>query len=93
MQRNMRAYYLNFSSNRWLAIRLESLGTAIVTSSGLLAVMAKDTISAGQSGIDTESTKPPNPFPHTIEEARSTRRCPRTLIHSPSIAPKVSLIT
>jgi len=51
MQRNMRAYYLNFSSNRWLAVRLESLGTAIVTASGLLAVFAKDTISAGVAGL------------------------------------------
>jgi len=49
--KNMRANYINFSSNRWLAVRLEALGTLIVTSAGMLAVVARDSISAGVAGL------------------------------------------
>jgi len=51
VRRNMRAYYLNVSSNRWLAVRLETLGSGIVTSAGLFAVLARDTLSAGVAGL------------------------------------------
>jgi len=51
MQRNMRAWYLNVASNRWLAVRLESLGTVIVGSAALLAVFARNSISAGVAGL------------------------------------------
>lgn len=51
LERNMKAYYLNVSSNRWLAVRLESLGTVIVSCAGLLAVFARDTLTAGMAGL------------------------------------------
>jgi len=51
VQRNMRAYYLNVSSNRWLAVRLETLGSAIVTAAGLLAIFSRDYLSAGVAGL------------------------------------------
>jgi len=51
VQRNMRAYYLNVASNRWLAVRLESLGTTIVTSAGFLAVLARNMLSPGVAGL------------------------------------------
>lgn len=51
MRRNLRAYYLNTASNRWLAVRLETLGTTIVTSASLLAVLNKGVLSAGVAGL------------------------------------------
>lgn len=51
VQRNQRAYYLNVASNRWLAVRLESLGTIVVMSASLLAVFARQSISAGVAGL------------------------------------------
>jgi ATP-binding cassette subfamily C (CFTR/MRP) protein 1 len=38
---NQQAYFLNFSANCWLAVRLELAGTMIVTLAALLAVIAK----------------------------------------------------
>ena len=40
LERNLRAYYLNISSNRWLALRLEFVGTIIVVLASLLAPYA-----------------------------------------------------
>ena len=37
VSRNMRAYYSNFSSNRWLAVRLETIGALITCCAGTLA--------------------------------------------------------
>lgn len=51
VQRNMRAYYLKVASNRWLAVRLETIGTVIVTVASLMAVLARDQISAGLAGV------------------------------------------
>ncbi|CAK0836931.1 unnamed protein product [Prorocentrum cordatum] len=51
LRRQMRAYYNNVSSNRWLAVRLETLGTTIVGAAGLLAVESRHTISAGLAGL------------------------------------------
>lgn len=51
VQRNMRAYYVNVASNRWLAVRLETLGTVIVAAATLLAVIARVEISAGVAGL------------------------------------------
>jgi len=48
---NLQAYYINVSSNRWLAMRLEFVGTCIVALAALFAVIAKDTISAGVGGL------------------------------------------
>jgi ATP-binding cassette subfamily C (CFTR/MRP) protein 1 len=39
---NQQAYFLNYSANCWLAVRLELAGTFIVTFAALLAVIAKN---------------------------------------------------
>ena len=49
--KNMRAYYSNFSSNRWLAVRLESFGNLITFCAGSLAVLGRHGISAGVAGL------------------------------------------
>ena len=51
VNKNMRAYYSNFSSNRWLAIRLESFGALITFCAGTLAVLGRHSISAGVAGL------------------------------------------
>eukprot|EP00002_Diphylleia_rotans_P003775 TRINITY_DN1266_c0_g1_i1.p1 TRINITY_DN1266_c0_g1~~TRINITY_DN1266_c0_g1_i1.p1 ORF type:complete len:1203 (-),score=279.41 TRINITY_DN1266_c0_g1_i1:2308-5916(-) len=48
---NQAAYYPNVASNRWLAMRLEFLGTIIVTCACLFAVMERDSIDAGTVGL------------------------------------------
>eukprot|EP00916_Digyalum_oweni_P008083 GHVL01013527.1.p1 GENE.GHVL01013527.1~~GHVL01013527.1.p1 ORF type:complete len:1441 (-),score=279.03 GHVL01013527.1:18-4340(-) len=48
---NLRAYYMSVSSNRWLAIRLEFVGTGIVFSSALLAVALTKPENAGFAGL------------------------------------------
>jgi ATP-binding cassette subfamily C (CFTR/MRP) protein 1 len=51
---NQEAYFLNFSANCWLAVRLEFAGTLIVTMSAFFAVLAKQyrTGSIAQTGND-----------------------------------------
>uniref|UniRef100_A0A7S4JUQ1 Uncharacterized protein n=1 Tax=Paramoeba aestuarina TaxID=180227 RepID=A0A7S4JUQ1_9EUKA len=39
---NQKAYFINVSSNRWLAVRLETVGTAIVTFASLFSVIATE---------------------------------------------------
>lgn len=39
---NQQAYYLNFSANCWLGIRLEFAGTMIITFCALAAVLSRD---------------------------------------------------
>ena len=39
---NQRAYFLNFSANCWLAVRLELAGTLIIAMTALFAVLARD---------------------------------------------------
>ena len=51
VNKNMRAYYSNFSSNRWLAVRLESFGATITFCAGTLAVIGRHQISAGVAGL------------------------------------------
>eukprot|EP00439_Symbiodinium_sp_Y106_P037690 s1985_g4.t1 len=51
VSRSMRAYYSNMSSNRWLAVRLESFGAAITFCAGTLAVLGRNSISAGVAGL------------------------------------------
>jgi len=51
VNKNMRAYYSNFSSNRWLAVRLESFGALITFCAGTLAVLGRHSISAGVAGL------------------------------------------
>ncbi|KAJ1439399.1 pdr transporter [Ochromonadaceae sp. CCMP2298] len=40
---NVQSYFLNFSANCWLAVRLEFAGTLIVTFAALFAVLARNT--------------------------------------------------
>ena len=42
MDQNQKAYFLNISSNRWLAVRLETVGTFIVTTIALSFVIASE---------------------------------------------------
>jgi hypothetical protein len=51
LERNLRSYYANISSNRWLALRLEALGTGFVVFAALLAVNGAGNISGGQGGL------------------------------------------
>lgn len=43
LDQNVKSYFLNFSANCWLAVRLEFVGTLIVTFTALFAVLARDT--------------------------------------------------
>jgi len=47
----LRAYYWYITSNRWLAVRLETVGTIIVTCAAMLAVSEKGTLAAGLAGL------------------------------------------
>jgi ABC-type multidrug transport system fused ATPase/permease subunit len=49
MNANQAAYYVNTSSNRWLAVRLETIGTIITTSSAFFAVLGAITSSADRT--------------------------------------------
>mmetsp|Transcript_41902 Transcript_41902/g.94664 ORF Transcript_41902/g.94664 Transcript_41902/m.94664 type:complete len:1160 (+) Transcript_41902:159-3638(+) len=51
LERNLRSYYANVSSNRWLALRLEAIGTGFVTLAALLAVLGAGSISGGLGGL------------------------------------------
>ncbi|RHY24174.1 hypothetical protein DYB32_008959, partial [Aphanomyces invadans] len=42
LDRNQRAYFLNFSANCWLALRLEFAGTMVATSAALFAVLGHE---------------------------------------------------
>ena len=48
---NQRAFFASNSSNRWLGIRLEFLGTIVVTLAALFAVLERDNIKAGAAGL------------------------------------------
>ncbi|XP_065205454.1 multidrug resistance-associated protein 1-like [Planococcus citri] len=48
---NMRSYYLNLVSNRWLAVRTETIGNVIIFFAALFAVLERDTLSAGMVGL------------------------------------------
>ncbi|OQR87169.1 ATP-binding Cassette (ABC) Superfamily [Thraustotheca clavata] len=55
LDRNQRAYFLNFSANCWLALRLEFAGTVVATAAALFAVCgheANNSIAfAGMAGV------------------------------------------
>eukprot|EP00600_Ochromonadales_sp_CCMP1393_P017669 CAMPEP_0175031920 /NCGR_PEP_ID=MMETSP0005-20121125/21113_1 /TAXON_ID=420556 /ORGANISM="Ochromonas sp., Strain CCMP1393" /LENGTH=1650 /DNA_ID=CAMNT_0016292283 /DNA_START=12 /DNA_END=4964 /DNA_ORIENTATION=+ len=46
---NVQSYFLNFSANCWLAVRLEFAGTLIVTFAALFAVLARDSSTSDES--------------------------------------------
>ena len=51
LEANLRSYYFNVASNRWLALRLEAIGTGFVTCAAVLAVAGAGTVSGGQGGL------------------------------------------
>ncbi|TMW62290.1 hypothetical protein Poli38472_009783 [Pythium oligandrum] len=55
LDRNQRAYFLNFAVNSWLALRLEFVGTCVASFAALSAVLAHETTSsatfAGMAGV------------------------------------------
>jgi len=51
LDHNLMAYFISTSANRWLAIRLEFVGTCIVTLAALFAVLGRGAISAGLGGL------------------------------------------
>jgi ABC-type multidrug transport system fused ATPase/permease subunit len=53
---NVTSIYLNLMSNRWLAMRLENLGFLMIFFAALFAVVAKDSLSAGQAGLSITSS-------------------------------------
>ncbi|KAI1720590.1 ABC transporter transmembrane region domain-containing protein [Ditylenchus destructor] len=48
---NAQCRYMNYAMNRWLSIRLELIGNCVVLFTALLAVLTRDTISAGALGL------------------------------------------
>jgi ATP-binding cassette subfamily C (CFTR/MRP) protein 1 len=51
LDNNQKAYFLNFSANCWLAVRLEFAGTLIVTFAALFAVLSRDTSSSSTDQV------------------------------------------
>ncbi|XP_065214443.1 multidrug resistance-associated protein 1-like [Planococcus citri] len=52
---NLRSYYLNLVSNRWLSVRLETVGNIIMLFVAVLAVLGKDTLSPGLAALSITS--------------------------------------
>ncbi|XP_076000227.1 multidrug resistance-associated protein 1 isoform X2 [Genypterus blacodes] len=48
---NQKAYYPSIVANRWLAVRLEFVGSFIVTFAALFAVIARENLSPGTMGL------------------------------------------
>jgi len=51
VDKNQRMSYPSIIANRWLAVRLESLGALVILFAALFAVLAGDTISAAVAGL------------------------------------------
>lgn len=51
LDRNLQAYFVNISSNRWLAMRLEFVGTCIVSLAACFSVVGRGGVSAGLGGL------------------------------------------
>jgi ATP-binding cassette subfamily C (CFTR/MRP) protein 1 len=56
LDNNQRAYFLNYSANCWLAVRLELVGTLIVTSAALFAVLGRQAYLSGAASWDATSS-------------------------------------
>jgi ATP-binding cassette subfamily C (CFTR/MRP) protein 1 len=51
MDANNRCYYLLALTQRWLSIRVESIGACITFCAALIIVIQRNTLSAGESGV------------------------------------------
>eukprot|EP01065_Artemidia_motanka_P023285 TRINITY_DN277_c0_g2_i2.p1 TRINITY_DN277_c0_g2~~TRINITY_DN277_c0_g2_i2.p1 ORF type:complete len:1661 (+),score=534.27 TRINITY_DN277_c0_g2_i2:110-5092(+) len=51
LDRQQMVYFLSTTGNRWLAVRLESLGTAIVFFASLFVVTSRHSVPAGMAGL------------------------------------------
>lgn len=51
LELNRRSYFMSTSSNRWLAVRLEFVGSVFVCGSALFAVVARGTIDPALAGL------------------------------------------
>lgn len=48
---NLRIYYMSIAANRWLAVRLEMVGAAVVVSSAVFSILGRGYISGGLGGL------------------------------------------
>ena len=48
---NVRCNYYNYCSNRWLAIRIETLGNIIIFFAALFAILDRDNLTPGKAGL------------------------------------------
>ena len=48
---NVRSNYYNYASNRWLAVRIETLGNLIIFFAALFAILNRKTLSPGLAGL------------------------------------------
>ena len=48
---NVSSNYYNYSSNRWLGLRIETLGTFIICLASLFAILNRDTLTPGLAGL------------------------------------------
>ena len=53
---NLMFSYTNNASNRWLALRLELIGSLITISAALFAIISRDTLSAGLAGLSISTS-------------------------------------
>ena len=52
---NVRSVYMNLMSNRWLGLRIETIGNIVVFFAALFAVSYKESLSGGQAGLSITS--------------------------------------
>ena len=48
---NVRCNYYNYCSNRWLAIRIETLGNVIIFFAALFCIIDRDNLTPGKAGL------------------------------------------
>ena len=48
---NQKSYYPSIIANRWLSLRLETIGNLVVLFAGLFAVIGRDSLDPGLAGL------------------------------------------
>jgi ABC-type multidrug transport system fused ATPase/permease subunit len=51
LDENQKAYFASVVANRWLGIRVEFIGTCVVSLAALFAVLERDNIDPGMAGL------------------------------------------